>query len=58
MSRSWKKLGLNYIEFSNIAAKQLRLSLKPELQKLALLRDNYTVQFTKWENGKPVRRED
>lgn len=55
MGKTWRKLGLAYIQYSNIAAQTLRTSLKqPELEA-AKVRNVTSVTFTKWLNGKPVR---
>jgi F-type H+-transporting ATPase subunit epsilon len=44
----------SYVQYSNIAARVVRKSLKPQLQVDALKRDVVNVKFTKWENGKAV----
>lgn len=54
MTTTWRRLGLTYIEYSNIAAKTLRSSLREDQRLLAASRDQSTVRFTKWENGKPI----
>lgn len=55
MGKTWRKLGLAYIQYSNIAAQTLRTSLKqPELDE-AKARSLSSVTFTKWMNGRPVR---
>lgn len=46
----------SYIHYSNIAARALRSSLKPELQADALKRAESHVKFTKWTEGKPARK--
>ncbi|XP_043258675.1 protein stunted-like isoform X1 [Colletes gigas] len=51
---AWRQAGLNYINYSQIAARLVRQALKPELRPEALKRDEANVRFTKWENGKPV----
>ncbi|CAH0700039.1 unnamed protein product [Spodoptera exigua] len=53
---AWRQAGLNYINYSNIAAKILRRSLKPELRAEALKRDDSNVRITPWANGKPARK--
>jgi len=50
----WRAAGLNYVNYSNIAAKVVRKALKPELQADAAKRELVSVKFVKWENGKPV----
>lgn len=46
----------SYINYSNIAAKILRKSLKPELRTEALKRDESHVRITPWANGRPARK--
>ena len=48
----WRAAGLNYVQYSNIAACLVRKSLKPQLQADALKRDVVNIKFTKWEAGK------
>jgi F-type H+-transporting ATPase subunit epsilon len=50
---AWRAAGLNYINYSNIAARMLRKALKPELRAEAAKRDDIHVKFTNWSNGKP-----
>uniref|UniRef100_A0A182PT66 Uncharacterized protein n=1 Tax=Anopheles epiroticus TaxID=199890 RepID=A0A182PT66_9DIPT len=50
---AWRAAGLNYINYSNIAARLLRKALKPELRAQAVRRDDSHIKFTKWQNGKP-----
>jgi F-type H+-transporting ATPase subunit epsilon len=47
-------LFFSYIQYSNIAAKVVRKSLKPQLQAEAEKRGVVNVKFTKWEGGKAV----
>lgn len=56
MVNTWRKLGLTYIHYSNIAAQTLRSVLLPEFQKAAEIRNRTTVRFTRWENGKPIKK--
>lgn len=51
---AWRQAGLNYINFSNIAAKVLRQSLKPDLQAQAAKRGDSLIRITPWANGKPA----
>ncbi|KAM3962422.1 ATP synthase subunit epsilon stunted isoform 2-T2 [Aphomia sociella] len=51
---AWRQVGLNYINYSSIAAKVLRKSLKPEFRADALRRDESHVRITPWTDGKPV----
>lgn len=48
----WRELGLTYVHFSNIAARVLRNSLKPELRADAAKRAEAHIKFTKWADGK------
>ncbi|XP_076626201.1 protein stunted isoform X1 [Colletes latitarsis] len=51
---AWRQAGLNYINYSQIAARLVRQALKPELRPEALKRDEANVRFTQWKDGKPV----
>ncbi|KAG6446364.1 protein stunted isoform X1 [Manduca sexta] len=51
---AWRQVGLNYINYSNIAAKVLRRSLKPELRAEAMKRDESHVRITPWADGRPA----
>ncbi|XP_072940496.1 protein stunted isoform X2 [Epargyreus clarus] len=55
---AWRTVGLNYINYSNIAAKVLRRSLKPEFRTEALKRDDSHVRITPWANGRPAHEKD
>ena len=46
-------LFLSYIQYSNIVAKVVRRSLKEEFKVDALKRDESSVRFTNWKEGKP-----
>ncbi|XP_039436296.1 protein stunted-like [Culex pipiens pallens] len=52
---AWRAAGLNYINYSNIAANLLRRALKSELREQAARRDVTSIKFTKWANGKPEK---
>ncbi|CAG9838812.1 unnamed protein product [Diabrotica balteata] len=52
---AWRAAGLNYINYSNIAAKLLRQALKPELRTEALRRNETHIKVTKWQDGKPIK---
>uniref|UniRef100_A0A182KG83 Mitochondrial ATP synthase epsilon chain n=1 Tax=Anopheles christyi TaxID=43041 RepID=A0A182KG83_9DIPT len=52
---AWRTAGLNYINYSNIAANLLRKALKPELRTQAIRRDASHIKFTKWQNGRPEK---
>nr|ALS04133.1 mitochondrial ATP synthase subunit epsilon [Acartia pacifica] len=50
----WRAAGLNYVQFSNIAAKCVRNALKKDLQTEANKRALVNIKFQKWEGGKGV----
>nr|CAD7585603.1 unnamed protein product [Timema genevievae] len=43
---------IDYVNYSNIAARLLRKALKPELRADAAKREDSTVRFTPWKDGK------
>ncbi|CAH1105354.1 unnamed protein product [Psylliodes chrysocephalus] len=51
---AWRAAGLNYINFSNIAAKLLRQALKADLRAEADKRSGTHIKITKWQEGKPI----
>ncbi|KAJ8916927.1 hypothetical protein NQ315_013399 [Exocentrus adspersus] len=53
---AWRQAGLNYINYSNIAAKLLRQALKPEPKAEALKRGDAHIRITKWADGKPIKQ--
>merc|ERR1712142_924427 len=54
MTAFWRAAGLNYIQYSNVAAKVVRRCLKPDLKVDAGKREVVSIKFTKWEDGKAV----
>nr|XP_018897558.1 PREDICTED: ATP synthase subunit epsilon, mitochondrial-like isoform X1 [Bemisia tabaci] len=52
---AWRAAGLNYIQYSNIAAKIVRRVLKPEFKADAAKREDSHVKFTAWKDGKPEK---
>uniref|UniRef100_A0A182QDU6 ATP synthase subunit epsilon, mitochondrial n=1 Tax=Anopheles farauti TaxID=69004 RepID=A0A182QDU6_9DIPT len=52
---TWRAAGLNYINYSNIAARLLRKALKPELRLQATRREDSHIKLTKWLEGKPSK---
>ncbi|XP_065226501.1 protein stunted-like isoform X1 [Planococcus citri] len=52
----WRQAGLNYIQYSNIVSKVIRRSLKEEFKLDSLKRDESSVRFTNWKDGKPVNK--
>ncbi|XP_033314461.1 protein stunted-like isoform X1 [Bombus bifarius] len=53
---AWRQAGLNYINYSQIAARLVRQALKAELRSDALKRDEINVKFTQWKDGKPINK--
>ncbi|CAG0897951.1 unnamed protein product [Darwinula stevensoni] len=51
----WRQAGLNYIQFSAIAAKIVRRALKAPLRAEALRREEINVKINPWKDGKPVK---
>ncbi|KAL0279857.1 UNVERIFIED_CONTAM: hypothetical protein PYX00_001328 [Menopon gallinae] len=51
---AWRAAGINYIQYSNIAARMLRRALKQEKRTEALRREESHVKFTHWKDGKPA----
>merc|ERR1712088_235937 len=49
----WRQAGLNYIQYSQIAARVVRKSLKPEPKALADKRGDGGIKMKKWIGGKP-----
>ncbi|EEB19674.1 ATP synthase epsilon chain, putative [Pediculus humanus corporis] len=50
----FRMVGLNYVQYSNIAARMLRRALKPEKRADAAKREESHIKFTQWKDGKPV----
>ncbi|EZA55520.1 ATP synthase subunit epsilon, mitochondrial [Ooceraea biroi] len=53
---AWRQAGLNYINYSQIAARLVRQALKGDLRAEALKRDEVNVKFTQWKDGKPISK--
>ncbi|XP_017018254.1 protein stunted isoform X2 [Drosophila kikkawai] len=51
---AWRAAGITYIQYSNIAARVLRESLRTELRVDAAKRNESHVKFTPWANGRPA----
>merc|ERR1712018_1067453 len=49
----WRQAGLNYIQFSQVAARVVRKSLKPGPKAEADKRGDGMVKMKKWVGGKP-----
>ncbi|XP_026475007.1 protein stunted-like isoform X1 [Ctenocephalides felis] len=54
---AWRQAGLNYINFSTIAARMVRQALKSDLKNEALKRDVSSIKFTPWKDGKAIKSE-
>ncbi|XP_011299295.1 ATP synthase subunit epsilon, mitochondrial-like isoform X2 [Fopius arisanus] len=52
---AWRQAGLNYINYSQIAAKLVRQALKAEFKASAAKREESNVKFTSWKDGKPIK---
>ncbi|XP_043478232.1 protein stunted-like isoform X2 [Leptopilina heterotoma] len=50
----WRQAGLNYINYSQIAARLLRQALKAEFRVEAAKRDESSIKFTQWKDGKAI----
>jgi F-type H+-transporting ATPase subunit epsilon len=50
----WRLAGLNYVQYSNIAASCVRQALRKELQVDAAKRGLVNIKFQKFEKGKGV----
>ncbi|KAL2722740.1 protein stunted-like isoform X1 [Vespula squamosa] len=53
---AWRQAGLNYINYSQIAARLVRQALKSDIRAEAQKRDEVNVKFTQWKDGKPVSK--
>ncbi|KYM96551.1 Putative ATP synthase subunit epsilon, mitochondrial [Cyphomyrmex costatus] len=51
---AWRQAGLNYINYSQIAARLVRQALKADLRVDAVKRDEVNVKFTQWKDGKAI----
>ncbi|XP_033339967.1 protein stunted isoform X1 [Megalopta genalis] len=51
---AWRQAGLNYINYSQIAARLVRQALKSDIRAEAAKRDDANVKFTAWKDGKPI----
>ena len=64
MSAFWRVAGLNYVQYSNIAAQTVRQALKGEATSMSsylvvvltmfVFLDIVSIKFQKWDGGKPV----
>ncbi|KAG8239105.1 hypothetical protein J437_LFUL011714, partial [Ladona fulva] len=50
---NWRQAGVNYIRYSTIAARLVRQALKPEMRAEAAKREESTIRFTTWKDGRP-----
>ncbi|XP_017778016.1 PREDICTED: ATP synthase subunit epsilon, mitochondrial isoform X2 [Nicrophorus vespilloides] len=54
---AWRAAGLNYINYSTIAARLLRQALKPDFKVEAMKREASQIKFTPWIDGKSQSRQ-
>ncbi|XP_046819061.1 protein stunted-like isoform X2 [Vespa velutina] len=54
---AWRQAGLNYINYSQIAARLVRQALKSDVRTEAQKRDESSVKFTQWKDGKPIKKQ-
>ncbi|KAJ1951019.1 hypothetical protein FBU59_000401 [Linderina macrospora] len=52
MSFAWRTAGMNYLQYSSIAARALRRVVKADLQTEIAKREGVAIKFAKWDNGK------
>ncbi|ORX73570.1 hypothetical protein DL89DRAFT_263618 [Linderina pennispora] len=52
MSFAWRTAGMNYLQYSSIAARALRRTVKAELQTEIAKREGMSLKYAKWESGK------
>ncbi|XP_017880132.1 protein stunted-like isoform X2 [Ceratina calcarata] len=53
---AWRQAGLNYINYSQIAARVVRQALKADLRTEAGKRDEVSVKITQWKDGRPAKK--
>ena len=54
---AWRSVGINYVRYSQLAATVTRACLKGDAAKEAAKKNPATVKITKWEAGKPIKKE-
>jgi len=54
----WRAAGLNYIQYSSIAARCVRSALKQGVDTNAEKRAITSIKFQKWEGGKPTGKKE
>ncbi|KAJ1732205.1 hypothetical protein LPJ61_002159 [Coemansia biformis] len=52
MTFAWRTAGMNYLQYSSIAARALRRVVKSELKTEIAKREGVSVKYAKWTNGK------
>ncbi|XP_068915905.1 protein stunted-like isoform X1 [Tenebrio molitor] len=55
---AWRAAGLNYINYSTIAARLLRQALKAEFRADAAKRNQTHIKVNRWIDGKPEKKPD
>jgi len=58
MSAFWRVAGLNYVQYSTIAARAVRSALKGEAKEAAVKREITSIKFQKWEGGKALGKKE
>ncbi|KAJ2354311.1 hypothetical protein IWW50_005822 [Coemansia erecta] len=52
MTFAWRAAGMNYLQYSSVAARALRRVAKPEFRADIAKREGMNIKVAKWENGK------
>ncbi|KAJ1911087.1 hypothetical protein H4219_006045 [Mycoemilia scoparia] len=52
MAFGWRNAGLNYLEYSSVAARALRRVVTKEVAPKVARRDAMALKFSKWSEGK------
>jgi len=58
MSAFWRVAGLNYVQYSTIAARAVRQALKGDAKEAASKREIVSIKFQNWEGGKPIGKKE
>merc|ERR1712198_312252 len=51
----WRVAGLNYVQYSAIAARTVRQVLKEPLKTTAAKREGSAIKITEWKDGKVIK---
>lgn len=52
----WRAAGLNYIQYSAIAARAVRQALKEPMKSEAAKREGSAIRIIKWKDGKAISK--